>query len=61
MKKFDVDPVIEVRGARKELLEEHGGIDGLRDYMKKQRPILEAQGWKFVSADEVFAMNRAQH
>jgi hypothetical protein len=52
---YEDEIVNEVRKNRAELLEEYGGIEGLHKHMKEERPILESQGWKFVSAEEVAA------
>ncbi|GHS90250.1 hypothetical protein FACS1894139_08230 [Planctomycetales bacterium] len=46
-----------IRRNKAALLEEHGGLDGLRKYQAEERPLLEAQGWKFVSPEEVAARN----
>ena len=50
-----IDPIAEVRRNRELLLKKHGGLDGLHDHMTKERPKLEEQGWKFISAEEVLA------
>jgi hypothetical protein len=55
----DVDPVAEVRRNRELLLEMYGGIDGLLQHMEEERPKLEQQGWKFISAEEVRAKKHA--
>ena len=52
------NPITEVRHNREQLLEKYGGIDGLHQHMDAERPKLEAQGWKFVSVEEVLAKNR---
>ena len=57
---IDHDPVAEVRRIRENLLEKHGGIEGLHRHMDEQRPILEKQGWKFVTPEEVRAKRRAR-
>lgn len=44
--------VAEVRRYREELLEKHGGIENYLKYLKEQRPVMEAQGWKFASPKE---------
>ena len=59
MKYIDIDPVTEVRRNREMLLEMYGGIDGLLKHMEEERPKLEQQGWKFVSAEEVRARKHA--
>jgi len=48
------DPVLEVRCNREQLLKEYGGIDGLHQYMDEEREKLIEQGWRFVSAEEVW-------
>jgi hypothetical protein len=45
--------VAEVRRHREELLEEYGGIEGLRKHQKAERPLLEQQGWFFVEPPPV--------
>ena len=60
MNYIDNDPVAEVRRNRELLLEKYGGIDGLHKHMDEARPILEQQGWKFVSVEEVRAKKRAR-
>jgi hypothetical protein len=52
---YEDEVVAEVRRNREELLAEYGGIEGLHKHMEEERPILEAQGWKFVSTEEVAA------
>jgi hypothetical protein len=49
---YEDEIVTEVRRNREALLEEYGGIEGLHKHMKEERPILEAQGWKFESPEE---------
>jgi predicted type IV restriction endonuclease len=49
--------VEEVHRTRANLLKKYGGIDGLHKHMEEERPLLEAQGWKFVTPEEV----RAEH
>ena len=53
----DSNPIVEVRRNREQLLEKYGSIDGLHKHMDAEREILEAKGWKFVSADEVLTKN----
>ena len=60
MKYVDIDPVAEVRRNRELLLEKYGGIEGLHKHMDEERPILEAQGWKFISIEEVLAKKYAR-
>jgi hypothetical protein len=60
MKYIDIDPVAEVRRNRELLLEIHGGIEGLLEYMDEQRPELEQQGWEFVSAEDIAAKKYSQ-
>jgi hypothetical protein len=57
---LDTDPVAEVRRNREALLEKYGGIDGLHKHMDEERPILEKQGWRFMSVEEVLAKKHAQ-
>ena len=49
--------VAEVRHNRAKLLEIHNGIEGLQKYMKEERPQLEKEGWRFVSAEEFSKLN----
>jgi hypothetical protein len=44
--------VAEVRRNRTKLLEMYGGIEGLHKHMEEERPRLEKEGWKFVSAED---------
>ena len=53
------NPITEVRRNRELLLEKHGGLDGLHAHMAKERPALEKQGWKFITAEEVLAKKYA--
>ena len=55
MKYIDIDPVAEVRRNRELLLEKYGSIEGLHKHMDKERPELEKQGWKFITAEEILA------
>ena len=57
---IDHDPIAEVRRNREMLLEKHGGVEGLRKHMAEQRPLLEKQGWTFVTPEEVRAKRRAR-
>ena len=56
---LDVDPVAEVRRNRESILEQYGGMEGWHKHLKEQRPQLEAQGWKFMTVEEVSALNQA--
>jgi hypothetical protein len=60
MKYYDTDILTEVREARKELLREYGGIEGLHKHMDEERPLLEAQGWKFITIEEVLMKKHRQ-
>ena len=57
---IDVDPVAEVRRSRELLLEKYGGIEGLHKHMDDERPKLEAQGWKFITTEEILAKKYAK-
>jgi len=57
MKGYHDDIVAEVRHNREKLIEIHGGIEGLQKYMKEERPQLEKEGWRFVSAEEFSRLN----
>ena len=57
---LDIDIVAEVRRNRELLLEKYGGIDGLHKHMDEERPVLEKQGWKFISAEEILAKKLAR-
>ena len=57
---IDNDPVAEVRRNREFLLEKYGGIEGLHKHMDDERPKLEAQGWKFISTEEILAKKYAK-
>ena len=60
MKYLDNDPIAEVRRNRELLLEKYGGIEGLHKHMDEERPELEKQGWKFITAEEIRAKKLAQ-
>jgi hypothetical protein len=53
MNKFEDEIVAEVRKHRAELLEDYGGIEGLRKHFEEERPRLEREGWQFVDIDEM--------
>jgi hypothetical protein len=52
MKGYRDEIVTEVRRNRAKLLEMYGGIEGLHKHMDEERPRLENEGWKFISAEE---------
>jgi hypothetical protein len=52
MKGYHDEIVTEVRRNRAKLLEMYGGIEGLHKHMDEERPRLENEGWKFISAEE---------
>jgi len=52
---IDINPVAEVRRNREILLDKYGGIEGLHKHMDNERPKLEAQGWEFISTEEILA------
>jgi hypothetical protein len=52
MRRYHDEIVAEVRRNRAKLLEMYGGIKGLHKHMDEDRPRLEKEGWKFVSAEE---------
>jgi hypothetical protein len=52
MKDYRDEIVAEVRQNRAKLLEMYGGIEGLQKHMDEERPRLEKEGWKFISAEE---------
>jgi hypothetical protein len=54
------DPIFEVWRNRAKLLEMYGGLEGYRKHQREERPSLEAQGWKFVTAKEVAARNEGK-
>jgi len=57
MAKGFIDPIVaEVRRNREELLEMYGGIEGYRKHLDEMRPIYEAQGWKYLTPEEVQAL-----
>jgi hypothetical protein len=59
MKYFDEeDPVAEVHRIRAEMLEEYGGIEGLHKHMEEELPRLTAEGWKFLSHEEIEALKK---
>ena len=60
MRYVDIDLVAEVRRNRELLLEKYGGIEGLHKHMDEERPKLEAQGWKFISTEEILAKKYAK-
>jgi hypothetical protein len=54
----DDDIVDEIYRHRKEMVEEYGGIEGLLKHMDEERPRLIAEGWKFVTVEEMAERNR---
>ena len=58
MTSVDTNPILEVRHSREVLLKKYGGIVGLHQHMDTEREKLEAQGWQFVSAEEIRANRR---
>jgi hypothetical protein len=59
MNSYHDEIVAEVRRNRAKLLEMHGGIEGLQKYMKEERPQLEKEGWRFMSAEEFGRLNKS--
>jgi hypothetical protein len=59
MNGYQDEIVTEVRRNRAKLLEMHGGMKGLQKYMKEERPQLEKEGWRFVSAEEFSRLNKS--
>ena len=51
MKGYHDEIVAEVRRNRAKLLKIYGGIEGLQKHMAEERPQLEKEGWRFVSAE----------
>jgi hypothetical protein len=49
---WDDEIMAECRQRKAELLEEHGGSEGLSKYLDERRPYWEAQGWHFVTPEE---------
>jgi hypothetical protein len=48
------DPIVaEVRHTREKLQEKYGGWEGYLKHQKDDRPRLEAEGWHFVTPDEL--------
>jgi hypothetical protein len=48
------DPIVaEVRHIRAELQEKYGGWEGYLKHQKDDRPRLEAEGWHFVTQEEI--------
>lgn len=60
MKGYRDEIVAEVRRNRAKLLEIYGGIQGLHKHMDEERPRLEKEGWKFVSAEEFGKRNTSK-
>jgi hypothetical protein len=60
MKGYRDEIVAEVRQNRTKLLEMYGGIEGLHKHMDEERPQLEKEGWKFISAEEFGKRNSIQ-
>jgi hypothetical protein len=53
MKVYEDEIVEEVYRTRANLLKKYGGWEGYSKHLDEQQPILEAQGWKFVTSEEV--------
>ncbi|MDR3338430.1 MAG: hypothetical protein LBT16_14640 [Treponema sp.] len=59
--KYYIDPILaECQQRKAELLEEHGGSEGLSKYLDEWRPYWEAQGWHFETPEE-FETRIARH
>ena len=56
MNYLDEDLVAEVHRVRAELLEEYGGIKGYLKHLNEDRPRLEKEGWRFITAEELAAL-----
>ena len=54
------DPILELFRNREAAIKEYGGIEGWLKHIDDDRPRLEAEGWKFVSVEEVAARNHRQ-
>jgi hypothetical protein len=57
---YQDDILAEVRENRTQLLEQHGGLAGLRQYQRAERPQLEKAGWQFIDIETVRAMNKSR-
>jgi hypothetical protein len=49
---WDDEIMAEVRQNKARLFEMYGGVEGLHKHMDEERPRLEKEGWKFISAGE---------
>jgi hypothetical protein len=49
---WDDEIMAEVRQNKARLFEMYGGVKGLHKHMDEERPRLEKEGWKFISAEE---------
>ncbi|MHC6203189.1 hypothetical protein ACYULU_08335 [Breznakiellaceae bacterium SP9] len=49
--------VEEVYRTRAKLLKQYGAWEGYSKHLEEQRPLLEAQGWKSMTPEEVIAKN----
>jgi hypothetical protein len=58
MKGYQDEIVAEIRQNRAELLKIYSGIEGLHKHMDEERPRLEKEGWKFISAEEFGKRNK---
>jgi len=47
------DIIAEVHRIRAELLEKYGGISGWHKHNVEERPILEKEGWRFATKEEL--------
>jgi hypothetical protein len=53
------DPIVaEVRRTREKLQEKYGGWEGYLKHQEEDRPRLEAEGWHFVSQEEIEDLRR---
>jgi hypothetical protein len=52
------DPILELFRNREAAIKRYGGWDGYQKHIDDDRPRLEAEGWKFVSVEEVAARNQ---
>jgi hypothetical protein len=60
MKVYNDEVVEEVYRTRANLLIKYGGWEGYCKHLEEQQPILEAQGWKFMTSEEIISQRSRQ-
>lgn len=55
------DPILaEVRRIKAEIMDEYRSLEALHRHQDEERPYLEAEGWKFVTGEEIRQRNQSR-